>query len=227
MSSIFLQHFPNDSGPIYQETMAGRFPVEPWNTASNAIFLLIIIYFAIKIYHSKAPHRFMVRVLWVIGASYIGGTMYHATRSHEIWLLLDWVPIIFLLIAAVYYFFSKIALSTTKKLLFFSSLIALSFMVRWLPLPKIISASFGYIASVAPIAVPTVWYLSKTKWKNGYLVLLAFLSFGIAITFRSLDGNYELLPMGTHWLWHSFGGVAVFLFLSYIYRDEEYAFAKA
>jgi len=27
--------------------------------------------------------------------------------------------------------------------------------------------------------------------------------------------------MGTHWLWHTFGGIAVFFLLYYIYKDEQ------
>jgi hemolysin III len=33
-----------DHGPIYAETVPGRFPVEPWATLTNLIFLAVIIY---------------------------------------------------------------------------------------------------------------------------------------------------------------------------------------
>ena len=88
--------FPNDSGPIYLETTQGGFPVEPFNTFSNTIFLLLIIYWSLRVYRNPGQHKFLAWVLPVIGVSYIGGTVYHATRSHEFWLRLDWMPIMLL-----------------------------------------------------------------------------------------------------------------------------------
>ena len=53
-----LEPFPHDSGPIYQETLAGRLPVEPFNTFSNIFFLLIILYFSIRVYSDYRQQRF-------------------------------------------------------------------------------------------------------------------------------------------------------------------------
>lgn len=103
-----LQTFPQDSGPIYQETIAGRFPVEPFNTISNFLFLLIILYFSRKVYANYKQHLFLAYCLPVLFIGFIGGTLYHATRSAEIWLLLDWVPIVLLCIATAIYFCFKI-----------------------------------------------------------------------------------------------------------------------
>ena len=89
-----LSGFPKDSGPVYRETIEGRLPVEPFNTASNFLFLAIIIYFVWKIRRNHRQHLFLAFILPVLFIGFIGGTLYHATRSHEIWLLLDWVPIL-------------------------------------------------------------------------------------------------------------------------------------
>ena len=59
VSRILLQlEFPKDSGPVYTETLPGSFPVEPFNTFSNIIFLAIVIYFGVKIYNSNQTHKF-------------------------------------------------------------------------------------------------------------------------------------------------------------------------
>ncbi|MER3375669.1 MAG: hypothetical protein RIM83_13605 [Allomuricauda sp.] len=103
-----LLRFPNDSGPIYLETVQGRLPVEPFNTYSNLVFLALLVYWGIKIYKNPKQQLFLACVLPVIGISYIGGTIYHATRSHEFWLRLDWMPIMLLCAALVIYFIFKL-----------------------------------------------------------------------------------------------------------------------
>ncbi|MGA8854131.1 MAG: hypothetical protein WB492_08135, partial [Christiangramia sp.] len=85
----FLISFPQDSGPIYQETLAGRLPVEPFNTYSNIFFLIIIIYFSLRVYRDYKNHRFLAWSLPVLFLGFIGGTVYHATRSHDIWMYMD------------------------------------------------------------------------------------------------------------------------------------------
>ena len=63
---LSFDSFPNDSGPIYQETMAGRLPVEPFNTFSNIFFLFIIIHFSLKVYSDYRNHRFLAWSLPVL-----------------------------------------------------------------------------------------------------------------------------------------------------------------
>ena len=60
MSIVFFQEkFPNNTGPIYQETIQGRLPVEPFNTFSNLIFIAILIFFILRIYKNPKQHIFL------------------------------------------------------------------------------------------------------------------------------------------------------------------------
>jgi hypothetical protein len=54
------------------------------------------------------------------------------------------------------------------------------------------------------------------------LVVGTAASFMIAMSFRTIDGRVliEILPMGTHWLWHSFGAAAVQFLVLYIWRSD-------
>lgn len=216
-----IQKFPNDSGPIYQETLQGRLPVEPFNTFSNLIFIAILIYFGSKIYKTPKQHPFFLFAIPVIFISWIGGTMFHGTRSHEFWLLLDWMPIMLVCLGGIIYFIGKIEKKWWKRILLFVGLIFLSIMPRLLSLPDAFRISFGYFITAVTVVTPFIWYAYKTNWRNVKYIFLGFLIFGIAITFRTLDNTTVLLPMGTHWLWHTFGGVAVFFLLYYIYKDKE------
>lgn len=216
-----FQRFPNDSGPIYQETIEGRIPVEPFNTFSNFLFILLIFYFWKKIKSNPKQHPFLIFCLPIIFISWIGGTMFHGTRSHEFWLALDWMPILFLCLSVIIYFIWKIYTEWWKRLMLFIVLFVLSALPRFLPLANEYRISFGYFVTALTVIIPFVWYAYKTQWKNAELILYGFLIFGLAVLFRTLDNIVVLLPMGTHWLWHSFGALAVFLLLLYIYKDKE------
>lgn len=218
---VFFQKFPNDSGPIYQETVEGRIPVEPFNTFSNLIFIAILIYFWTKIKSNPKQHPFFLFAIPVIFISWIGGTIYHGTRSHEFWLVLDWLPIMLVCLGGIVYFIAKIREKWWERIIFFIVLLSLSFLPRLIPLPNEYRISFGYIVTAITVITPFIWYAYKTNWKNVYLILLGILIFGVAVTFRTLDNTEVLLSTGTHWLWHTFGGVAVFFLLLYIYKDRE------
>ncbi|MGB0524930.1 MAG: hypothetical protein ACPGJS_18300 [Flammeovirgaceae bacterium] len=213
---------PLDSGPIYKETLMGRFPVEPWNTASNLLFLFIVIYWALKVYKNYRTHRFIAFCLPVLFIGYIGGTVYHATRSHEAWLLMDWVPILLLCLSVSIYFSIKQRLAWYHIFLLISLPMTLSFSLRHV---TDVSRNVGSIVSYSMMAFVIVYpianYLRKTNWENHIWMLLAVGAFIAAITFRSIDKlvYFELLPMGTHWLWHSFGALSAHFLMVYIYRD--------
>ncbi len=217
---FFFQNFPNDSGPIYKETLAGGIIAEPFNTLSNTVFLIILWYWGAKVYKNPKRHLFLAIVLPVIAISYIGGTIYHATRSHEFWLLLDWAPIMLLCMAMVIYFILKIVSKTWQRVLFLLIIFGLSFSLRILPIPEAVRISTGYIITALTVIVPLIWYLFKTKFVHAQWVALAIIIFGIAIFFRSIDLKQSIFEMGTHWLWHFFGGVAVHCLIAYIFKDN-------
>ncbi|MBO0330775.1 hypothetical protein [[Muricauda] lutisoli] len=217
---MLVTKFPNDSGPIYLETMEGRFPVEPFNTFSNLIFLALIIHWSIKVYRNPGQHRFLAWVLPIIGISYVGGTVFHATRSHEFWLRLDWMPIMLLCAALVIYFIFKLVNSWWQRITCIIVLLGTSFLLRILPIPAGMRISLGYVITAATILIPITWYLLKTKGKNMGLVVTAFLIFSIAVFFRSIDLHQNFFPMGTHWLWHLLGGIAVHFLIAYIFKDN-------
>lgn len=215
-----LISFPNDTGPIYQETIAGRFPVEPFNTYSNFLFLAIIIYFSLKVYRDYPRQIFLAYSLPVLFIGFIGGTIYHATRSHEIWLFMDWVPILLLCLAVSVYFIVRLRLRKRKKSLLIAIVLLLVFGIRLIPFPENIEISANYIGTAIGLLLPIFVYIFTTHFYHSGYILLAILSFGLAITFRLMDRFVVFLPMGTHWLWHTFGAISVFFIMSYIYLDN-------
>ena len=214
------QQFPGDSGPLYQETNPGPWPVEPYNTYSNLIFVAIVLYWGKKVYADRKNHWFLSWVLPIIFISYIGGTIYHGSRSHDFWLFLDWVPIMLLCLSLIAYLVSRIVTSTLSRIFLFLGLMLLFFGLRFLPLNETLRISIGYVITALTLVLPFVLYLNKTSWKNSALVLAAFAVFGLAVYFRSIDLQQQWFEMGTHWLWHLLGGVAVHLLIAYLYKDN-------
>ena len=201
--ALVQELFPNDTGPIYKETIAGRFPVEPFNTYSNLIFLFIVIYFGIRIYKEPKNQWFLMITIP--------------------FMLIDWVPIRGLSFAAILYFVFKWK-DTWRKRLIFITAIGIAFVgLRYLPVNENLEHNLGYLISALTILIPIIGYLAKTKWRNVRPAIIAFIIFGVAVAFRVLDTrlDFEIFWMGTHWLWHLFGGTAVFFILLYIFRDNK------
>ena len=224
MQIALVQHlFPNDSGPIYKETIAGRFPVEPFNTYSNFIFLFIVLFFFLKIYKSPRHYWFLAITLPLIFVGYVGGTLYHGLRSAEIWLLLDWVPIRGLSFLAVLYFVFKWKDSWKQRIVFVIAISAAFIGLRYLPVPANIEHNLGYLINALSILIPVTGYLKKTNWRYAGWAFSGFLVFACAIGFRFIDQrmDFEIFWMGTHWLWHLLGGIAVFCILNYIFLDNK------
>ena len=219
-----LQHtFPNDSGPIYKETVAGRFPVEPFNTYSNFIFLFIVLYFFLKIYNKPRQYWFLMITIPLIFVGYVGGTLYHGLRSAELWLLLDWVPIRGLSFLAVLYFIFKWKDTWPQRILFIVAIGAAFIGLRYLPVPENIEHNLGYLINALSILIPVVGYLRKTHWSHAGWAFSGFMIFACAIGFRFIDQRleFDIFWMGTHWLWHLLGGMAVFCILNYIFMDNK------
>ena len=84
------------------------------------------------------------------------------------------------------------------------------------------TANYWFPVVVLTILVPVLSYLARTRWRDIGLVAGALVGFALAIGFRSIDLRVPIafLPMGTHWLWHSFGAAAVQTLMLYIYRGD-------
>ncbi len=75
------------------------------------------------------------------------------------------------------------------------------------------------------VLIPVLGYLIKTEWSHGMWVGFALIAFVFALTFRIVD-KCEILTVGTHFMWHTFGAAASFCMLQYIYlvQAKKYKF---
>ncbi|MDD5698919.1 MAG: hypothetical protein PHH77_09925 [Victivallaceae bacterium] len=214
---------PHDRGPLYRETDMARLPVEPWSTYSNLVFLAIFVYFAVKTRFSYRKYPLFTVFLPLLFLGWLGGTVYHATRSHNFWLLLDYLPIMFMILIASIYFWRELV---GNWLLVFAFTLLPVMLYRLIYAfagpPHSISISIGYSLMALIVIVPLVLHCALRNPHSWKLLAGALASFIAAIGFRVLDDHSQIsfLPMGTHFLWHLFGGLSSFFGLSYLYDSD-------
>lgn len=198
-----------DNGPIYAETLLGHSPVvEPWNTASNLVFLGIIIYWGFRLKKERNPLLLWCLPVLIVG--YLGGTIYHGTRSHDIWMHLDYGPIVLLCIVFAIYFWRKVAPLWVALAGVAAVYGTVEIVSQSLGLEGTASASLGYVGMSVAMLLPALLLAKRSPGRPRAYLFSALALFAIAISFRQLDRTLATyLPQGTHFLWHLFGGASV------------------
>ncbi|WP_461788918.1 hypothetical protein [Pedobacter sp.] len=212
---------PPDGGMHYTETnMEHLFP-EPFNAVTAVLFLLIAIFWTVKIKGNFKQHVFLTYCLALLYVGGIGGTIYHSFRQWPIFIMMDWLPIMLLCVSAGIYFLVK----RTKW--YYALVIILGYFALQLSLRSyftgnnehlFINVNYALLALI--VLLPLLSYLIYTKWQAAKWVGFALLAFVLALTFRVVD-RWAWLSIGTHFLWHSFGAIATYCMFQYIYLTQQ------
>jgi len=207
-----------DGGPIYYETSFDRLIAEPWNAASAAIFLVLVVMWAVRLRGRHGRFAFLSGCLPVLAIGGLGGTLYHAFRISRVFFLLDVWPILLLCFAASVYLWVKCLPRWWHVCFIVPPFIVLQpLLFQFVPLHQAINASYAMMGGM--IAVPTGLVLAQTRFRHGRWVFLALACFATALFFRAADAwRPPLLPIGTHWLWHAFGALACAAVTEFLYR---------
>ena len=215
----------HDTGPLYAETRGGRIPVEPWSTWTNLIFLAVVVYWAVKTRMSWRRHPLIVVSLPLILVGFIAGTVYHATRSHQVWLVMDYMPILILLAVFCYYLWRDLVGSPLIALglvFLIFALVRTVMAVLFVTLSRSTAINIGYSLMTFTVVVPAVAHCRLRAPRAWPWLVAALAGFAVAVFFRAIDLGLaaRLLPMGTHFLWHIFGGISTFFVLGYVYESD-------
>jgi hypothetical protein len=215
-----LLQTPKDGGTIYTETNLQNFFPEPLNALTSGLFLLIAIYWTVKLWGSYKSHIFLTYCLVLLYIGGIGGTTYHSLRQWRIFIMMDWMPIMLLCISAGAYFLSQLMKWYYAILIVIAYIMFQVFFRKMMMLnnPQLF-ININYAMMAALVLLPVLAYLINTKWKDGKWVGIALGCFIIALTFRISD-KWEWLAVGTHFLWHTFGAIASFCMFNYIYLTK-------
>lgn len=219
---MFLYENPPDGGMLYAETnMEHLFP-EPLNTITSCFFLAIAFYWTLKLRGKAKQHSFLTAAIALLYIGGIGGTIYHGLRQWRFFIMMDWLPIMLLCVAAGVYFLGRV----TKwyfALAFVILYVYFQFYGRKLMLERgdiqlFININYAVLAGM--VLLPVVAFLISTNFNKGRWVGFALIAFIAALTFRVTD-SWHLTMWGTHFLWHTFGAIAAFCMFQYIYLINE------
>lgn len=222
-----LQLLP-DGGPIYTETDVNATIVEPFNTLSAILFIVMSVYWYGRLKGSFMKFPYLTGSLILLSVGGVGGVIYHAFRYSAFFLFMDWLPIMILCIMTAMYFMYKVMNSWFYAIAYFFLVLIID-RVAWELIPEHngnLRANVNYTILGLGVLFPTLLMLSKAAYKYWYYVFLAFLSFSIALFFRISD-HWGFLTIGTHFLWHTFGAIAGNFMLLYIHRYNLYEYKLA
>jgi hypothetical protein len=213
----------SDGGPRYVETNLDRVIREPCNAATAFIFVLIAAIFVVRMRGRFRQHPFICFCMPLLLAGGIGGTIYHALRRHEIFLYLDFVPILLLVASGSIYLGIRLKPRMTQVIglaaliAIFAALVYYFFSIG----ERQIAIEIQYLALAVLVLLPVALVLRRTNYRHFQIIKLALVCFGFAFLFRSLDPvSAPFLPIGTHWLWHILGAATTYLLSDYFYRIE-------
>lgn len=205
-----------DGGPIYWETNLNEWIVEPYNALSAIPFIAIALYWLIKVRGQYSRFWFVSIASLFLLVGGVGGTVFHAFRTYPIFLMMDYMPIFLLTYAASIYFLFQILPKQWMVFVVLPLFLAIQWMNYQLIENRAIAINISYVLLAAFVLIPTGVYLKRTIFRHGQYVVLALISFLLAISFRYLD-HFGLTPIGTHFLWHLFGAITCHLMFYYMY----------
>lgn len=225
MPKIFfmqIHKLPPDGGMLYTETDLEQFFPEPFNAITSLFFLFLAVYWTYRLAGRGRTHTFLSFAVALLYIGGIGGTIYHGLRQWRIFIMMDWMPIMLLCVAAGVYFLSRVvrwyyALAVVVLYTAFQFLLRQKF-AEGDDIQLFININYAVLASI--VLFPVLAFLVKSRYRHGRWVGFALLAFVLALTFRVTDG-WGWVSFGTHFLWHVFGAVAAYCMFNYIYLINE------
>jgi hemolysin III len=210
--------FPPDGGPLYAETNLNNFVAEPWNAYSSLTFLLPVIYWFVKLRKKYKDYPFLIACMPLLTLGGIGSTIYHAFRDSYFFLLMDVLPIAAVTLAVSLYFWSKSVNRWEYVAIIGVVFIGLKiFIAQEVALAQQQAINLNYFITGMMIFIPAFLLLLKTHYKGTMVIITATAFFILSLIFRQIDTPFLVLPMGTHWLWHTCCAIGAFFLAKYLY----------
>lgn len=215
-----------DSGPFYVETpieiqQLQPFPgwvAEPWNTVTASFFVVIVVAWVWRLRGRYQQFPFLCMAMPLLFVGGVGGTLYHGLRNWSGYFLMDVIPIYLLGLVVSLYLWLRLG----PKIRYLFGMIAVLCLLQGLghiALPTHWAINLSYAGLAILILAPVLAVLVRTKFIHSGWVVSALTCFGLAWICRIADvWRPPLLPMGTHWLWHTFGAGTTWFLTEYLYR---------
>ena len=216
----------SDNGPMYHEFIHDATVHEPWNAYSSLFFLVPVFFWVWKLWGKFKEYRIFLAILPLLALNGVGSTLYHAFRNDRFLLLLDWLPASFMVIVLSSYLWTRFVRKWYFGLLIVVGFYAVGIGAVVLLLQvfqnQALAPNMGYFFIGSSFCLPLILFMSRTRFYRWDLVAFTLFFLIGALTFRTLDYPTpnpfpDLLPQGTHFLWHIFSAMADFSLGYYVY----------
>lgn len=220
-----------DLGPRYTETPRDPYSpdspyiAEPWNAVTASFFIFIAAAWLWRLRGRYRDFPFLVCCLPILLAGGIGGTLYHGLRTERAYFLLDVIPIQLLALAGAAFIAIRVWnrrgwLYLGFAVLVYPALAALLFKMVATQ-SRTMAVNLNYASLALMVVLPIGVRLITTRFRHGSWFAAGLVAFVIAWFFRRWD-EYAgpFLPMGSHWLWHTFGAISTALVIEFFYKVE-------
>ena len=214
---------PVDGGPIYAETDLTAFVSEPWNAISSLAIALPSIYWAIKLKWNYREYPFLYFLMPLLFLGGTGSMLFHAFRASKYLLWMDVLPTAIVTISVGVYFWNKILPYKWQVASVVVPFVYLRFALHDY-LSDQLATNLGYFITGFLIFFPCIFFLIKNQLKHYLPALISVVFLSVSLIMRRLDYSVaELIPMGSHFLWHIFSGFGAFYLARFLYliRNDE------
>lgn len=205
---------------IYCERLDPSFWAEPINAISNLSIFIGAIAGILLISKSKAPVKFQAYLAGFFGVITSMGSFLFHTYANSLTILMDVIPISLFQLTVIHFFLHKtfqvrVSLRIIGILLF--AFVSLGLDQEYFH--KFFNGSMTYFPSLFLLFGFSYWAKAINKLDVSKGLFHCAIVFFISLIARSLDMNVcHIIPIGTHFIWHSFNGVLIFLVLKTISR---------
>jgi hypothetical protein len=200
----------------YCERLDASFWAEPVNAITNFLFILFAIVIFIRNKKSnddkntKRELNVLSALLVLIG---LGSFSFH-TYANRLTEMFDILGIIFFVITYLFFVLKRaFSFSTLKRIVIIVGLFIVTIVLSAIIPDSIFNGSHIYF----PVLAMFLWIVVGMKTKRPKYfsdVRLALIVFFISIVFRTLDSLIcDLVPLGTHFLWHSLNAIMFYILL--------------
>lgn len=227
-NSLILEHSSliHDGGPLYHEFICDATIKEPWNAYSSLIFFIPVAFWIWKLRGVYRQNLIIVFILPFLFFNGLGSTLFHAFRSNSAFLYLDFLPAQIMSFILSAYLWTRLV-----KKWYYGGIIVLLFYalasisVQYLSQidgMELMAPNIAYFFVGASFFIPVLIIMLKTRFYKLKYVVLTFTFLILALLCRVSDYPTpnpfpEMLPQGTHFMWHVFSAIAVFTMGYYVY----------
>ncbi len=193
---------------FYCERLGTEFWSEPINALTNLSFIIAGIWGLSK--KSKSYPLYLSLLALSIG---IGSFLFH-TFATKLTQLADLIPIFLFTLVFVFFTFLNVLNLTKNRAIVFSGIFVLVMVLIEILIPKsILGGSLLYGPALITLFFVAIQTFNRDRTLSKLYACVGSV-FLISLVFRTIDLQIcDLIPLGTHFLWHLLNGVAVGLMI--------------